>query len=257
MWSEATLLDAVVAHFGATQPIHLLRQVEVENRRIDGILAVGDKRVGIEAKTSRADFRNESDAKREPTERATNESVYLCPPGLIEEGDLPYGWGLWWAIGPASIRVVRQPSWRGSWLRSADALATSLLRRAAATERRVRVAERVSDPVGALVAAEEEVQRLEGLLAQHRAAVAREKARAQDAAEQVLALAGEQVCSTCESPIVYTRVGKWRHVDRSWDGMCEARRSELERRRRKALTGAEYVGVPAPRIVPAGVPTDC
>lgn len=256
MWSEATLLDAVIAHFDARRPAHLLRQVEVEDRRIDAILLVGGKRVGIEAKTSRADFHNETNEKRRPTERASNGCVYLCPPGVIERADLPYGWGLWWATGPASIKVVQQPLWHGVHPFATDALANALTRRAAATERRVRAAERAEDPVAALVAVDDSVRALEASLAQARETVRRERARAQHAAEQVAAVLGDQVCAACDEPIAYARTGGWRHVDREQQRHCEADRAEAERQRRMEKFACEYGSIPAPPIVPASVSTD-
>lgn len=257
MWSEQTLLDAVVADFGAHQPIHLLRQVEIEDRRIDAVLIIGERRIGIEAKTNRADFRRESDAKRAPTWSACHECVYLSPPGVIEPRDLPDGWGLWHAITPALVAVVREGMRHGAHPYAADRLLTAVMRRAATTERRIRVAERTDDPAGALAAVDAEVMRLEGLLAAQSGATAREKARAQDAAEQVLALTGPQVCSACDEPIVYTRVGAWRHVSRAQETTCEAARAEAERLRREVEFGAAYSAVPAPRVVPRDVSVDC
>lgn len=256
MWTEATLLDAVVAHFGRYQPVHLLRQVEMEDRRIDAVLVIGNRRVGIEAKVSRTDFRRESDSKRAPTWRACNETVYLCPPGLIEPSETPDGWGLWYAVGPDSVRVMRGGLRHGAHPHAADLLATSLAIRAAATERRVRAAERAEDPAAALVAVDAEVQRLEALLAQQQDAVRRERRRAQDAAEQVAAYVGAQVCSMCWNPIQYTRVGAWRHIDRSHDEDCDQRRAEAERLYRMSLTGAEYIVTTPPRIVPAHISID-
>ena len=256
MWTEDSLLDTAYAYLGRAQPVYLLRQVEVLDRRIDAVLVVNGRRLGIEVKTNRADFRRESDAKREPTERTMHGCVYLCPPGVIEVHELPDGWGLWYAIAPARLRVMKHHAARTPDSVASSLYATALTARAAAVERRVRAAERAEDPAAAIVAVDGEVRRLEGLLAARDAAVARERARAQDAAEQVLALVGEQTCSCCEQPIIYTRVGAWRHVDRTNDTVCEARRAEAERLRRKALTGAEYAAVQAPRITPRGVPTD-
>lgn len=256
MWTEDTLLDAATVSIGSRQPLHVLREVEVEDRRIDAVFVVGDKRVGVEAKATRQSFRAESDAKRQPTERACNGCVYLSPPGVVEPRDLPYGWGLWHAVGPASIKVVVKPLWHGVHPFAVDHLATYLARRLADVERRVRVAERTGDPAGALVGVDREIERLQGVLATRDAAVARERARAQDAAEQVAALLGEQVCSACGAPITYSRTGAWRHDDRQQEASCERLRADEEKARREAATGCEYVAVSAPRVVPAQLSTD-
>ena len=256
MWTEETLLDAATAAIGAQRPLHVLREVEVEDRRIDAIFVVGDKRVGVEAKVSRTSFRSETDAKRKPTERACNGCVYLSPPGVIEPRDLPWGWGLWHVTGPASIKVVQKPLWHGVHPFAADPLANYLARRLADVERRVRAAERSDDPTAALVAVDAEVQRLQGLLANRDATVARERARAQDAAEQVAAMMGRQKCADCGGGIAYSRTGAWRHDDRQQEAVCERQRAADERARREAETGCAYGAVPAPRVLPAHLSTD-
>jgi hypothetical protein len=257
VWTEASLLDSVMTAIGGVRPLHLLRQVEVESRRVDAIAILGDRRIAIEAKVSRADFGRESDEKRAPSWRATHGCVYLCPPGLIEADDLPSGWGLWWALSPTRIRVVEDPRWHEPDLPALDALSTSLARRTAALEDRVRVAEAHLDPTAALVAAGDEAQRLSGLLATRDAAVARERARAEDAAEQVLAALGPQRCADCDEVVTYTRTGAWRHPDAEREARCERSRAEQERQRRARATGAEYLSVKAPRVMPAGVSAPC
>ena len=253
MWREDTLLDAALASIGQHQPVYMLRQVAVADRRIDAVAVVPGGRVGIEAKTSLVDFHRETDAKREPTWRATHACVYLCPDGLIEQRDLPHGWGLWYATGPATVRVVRQPQWHQPEPGAVDRYASDLTERAAAVERRIRIAQQAEDPAAAQAAADREVQRLEGLLARQCEATERERARAQDAAEQVAALFGEQVCAACGEPITYRSTGAWKHRERAQERRCEDERAEVERLRREALTGARYGKVPAPRVIPAGL----
>lgn len=246
-WTEGSLLDVLIAGVGASQPAHLLRQVVVGDRRIDGILVLGGRRVGIEVKTSRADFKREHDAKRDPTWRACHGCVYLSPPNVIQEADLPPEWGLWHVLDETTIVAVRAPTWHVPDTFATDALATELTRRTAATDDRLRHPGTAEEAAALTL----EVERLQGLLAGRESAVARERARAQDAAEQVVAAAGEDaVCSECKEPILYTRVHGWRHLMIDAEEPCEALRAETERRRREAATGAAYVSAPAPRVKP-------
>jgi len=250
VWSERTLLDAALAHHGAREPAHLLRQVQMVGRRIDAVLALGNVRIGIEAKVSRADYQRETNEKRWPTWYACHECVYLAPPDVIDPDTLPRGWGLWEVLSPDRVVTRRPPIPHEPMPGHVGALATSLLRRAAAVESRER------DP-GDPVVLRAEVERLEGLLAHRDAAVARERARAQRAAEQVLATLGEQPCSMCGDAIRYTRYGRWEHVDRSREAPCEEARAAAERARRMAATGAEYGRVQAPPVLPEPLSTDC
>lgn len=259
-WTEARVLDAVEAHFDAIAPSMMLRQVECRDenmrmRRLDGVVVSDtlDARVAIEAKTSRADYRNETPSKRSAAERIGHTCYYAAPIDVIPIDTLPDGWGLLEVHDDGvSLVAPAQMRWPAplpdSWVRL-------LMWRTAATERRLRDPQTLREERGALSL---EVERLQSLLGDRDMALAREKKRAQDAAEQVMAVVGDAACSepACGKPITYTRINGWRHESRVVDTECEALRAETERRRRETLTGAAYIPVPAPRVTPAGVTTE-
>lgn len=243
MGTEAVLLAALLDAVGRERPAYLLPQVQVGARRIDAVLLVAGERIGVEVKTSRADFRRESDEKRAPTYAACHACLYLSPPGVIEPDDLPPGWGLWHVVDGRAVR--RHPAERHEPTPEAvERLAVDLVERAAVLHRRV------TEPgdVGALRA---HIEALEGRLASRQDAVERERARAQDAADQVAAALGRQRCDACRQPIEYTRTSAWRHVERAVEHACRAARTDAERRRLEAMTGARYARVTPPRIIPA------
>lgn len=64
-------------------------------RRIDGLLYANQKLIAIEVKVSVADFRRETEAKREPWEKITHQFVYATPKGLLDPKELPPHCGLW------------------------------------------------------------------------------------------------------------------------------------------------------------------
>lgn len=229
----------------------MIRQVEHGGRRIDGLIVYPDgRRKAIEAKTSRADFQRETDAKRHASWTLADECYYAAPSTIISTADLPYGWGLLHvraggatAVAPATSHGVRRLSHED---------VARLAGRLAHLERRLSDPQDAEERAAALAV---DVERLEGLLAAQRAATAREVERANQAAEQVLLARGEDLyCVACNGLLAYTRVHGWRHRSKGLDETCDAQRAEAERRRREVLTGAAYVAVEPPRIRPSGRP---
>lgn len=69
---------------------------EPRKRRIDALLVgPGGVRTAIEIKTSVADFRRETEAKRRPWIQCCSRFVYATPRGLLDPADIPLGIGLW------------------------------------------------------------------------------------------------------------------------------------------------------------------
>lgn len=247
-WTEAGILDAVEAHYQRAEPCRMLRQVEHAGRRIDGLVVYpGGDRVAVEAKTNRTDFRRETDAKRSASWSLAQRCVYAGPPQALPRAEMPSGWGLL-HVHEDVVEVLAHPQHHRAMLDSEQV--AGLLLRLAAAEDRLRVP-------GAPATLSAEVDRLAGLLSTQRAATARETARAEQAAEQVMLARGEDLyCTACDGLLTYTRVHGWRHARKGLDATCDAQRAEAERRRREVLTGAAYVAVEPPRVRPTGRPVD-
>lgn len=65
-------------------------------RRIDALMFEGSGvRTAVEVKTTRADFRRESEAKRRAWRHYTDRFVYVAPAGVIPRDELADGCGLW------------------------------------------------------------------------------------------------------------------------------------------------------------------
>lgn len=77
-------------------------------RRIDGLLYASSKLIAVEVKVSVADFKRETDAKREPWERVTHQFVYATPKGLLNPNDLPAHCGLWEVDNNGSITIAKR-----------------------------------------------------------------------------------------------------------------------------------------------------
>lgn len=77
-------------------------------RRIDGLLYASSKLIAIEVKVSVADFKRETEAKREPWERVTHQFVYATPKGLLNPIDLPAHCGLWEVNSNGSITITKR-----------------------------------------------------------------------------------------------------------------------------------------------------
>lgn len=77
-------------------------------RRIDGLLFAGSKLIAVEVKVSVADFKRETNAKREPWERVTHQFVYATPKDLLKPSDLPAHCGLWEVGSNGSITITKR-----------------------------------------------------------------------------------------------------------------------------------------------------
>ena len=71
----------------------------------------------VEGKVSRADFLADRNKpfRQEPSQGMGDWRFMMCPPGLIQVGDLPAGWGLLWAAGKTIRRVHGVPGNTGWW----------------------------------------------------------------------------------------------------------------------------------------------
>lgn len=219
---------------------------------------VGHRRIAVEVKVSRADYRNETDAKRQPAEESAHQTYYAAPAGIIDPATLPPGWGLievyrdaeacaagkGWDLGglgvPAKVRkrpVERTP------VCDLDYLAAAGFRRASRAEERIR---RGEDDVAKVPGLEAEVNRLLGQLARRDEALARARTEAREWASRALAIEGMQECADCAQPIRYVR-REWRHVNPLDDAPCTDKRAEADRLDRERRYGARYThGYPGP-----------
>ena len=71
----------------------------------------------IECKTSRADFLADKNKvfRRTPGLGMGDWRFYLCPPGIIQVGDLPKGWGLLYAT-PKTIQKIHGVPSNARWI---------------------------------------------------------------------------------------------------------------------------------------------
>jgi len=86
-------------------------------RRIDALM-VGSMdshgeypRTAVEIKTSRADFKRDTEAKRKAWFAVSHRFVYLVPEGLIKPEEVPAGCGLWYWVNNgsySSITIVKR-----------------------------------------------------------------------------------------------------------------------------------------------------
>jgi hypothetical protein len=252
--TEAQVLDHVAEFFASLGLDHaMLRQVPVGDRRLDALIVTSGPSIAIEAKTSRADFRRETDQKRSAAWEIAEVCMYAAPAGVIHPDTLPTGWGLIEVPDGRGTPAVLVPGERHELVMPMDRLHDTLLRRCARHEDALRAP---TTPETERVALLDQIARLEETLARQADVVRRERDRAQHAAEQVLAQVGDQVCSACEQPITYARVGGWRHVDRALDEPCRARRQETERVRRESTYGVRYIASYTPPVVPLALAAD-
>lgn len=224
-------------------------------RTIDALLVrnwtsgVGHRRIAVEVKVSRSDYRNETPAKREPAEHAAHQTVYAAPAGLIAPATLPAGWGLievhdtrgaaaratGHPLGPR-CRVRVRPAPR-SPVCDLDYLVAATTRRASRAEEKIRAG--ADDAV--VPALREEVERLAGMLYRRDQALTRTQDRLRAARAQVAAVAGPQVCADCGQPVRFTVNATWAHVEETVGRACERARAEAHRARRQAETGTAYL----------------
>lgn len=244
MTTEQGILDAVERHLTGLAPAVMIRQVQVQDRRLDAlVIEHGGERHAIEAKVTREDFLRESDPKRAPAERFAHRTWYAAPPGVIAASEVPADWGLLvtsrYHVVVAAAATLRRPA----PLPEPDV--TVLTFRLAYVERRLR-----EDPAGAPALAAE-VERLQGVVSRRDAALARAEERVDTATAAVHAALGERLpCDACGEPVTYRRVGRWVHVGRGKERACEARRAEQARLERERETMAAYGPVPAPPVMP-------
>lgn len=249
-WTETLVLDAVQEHFDSTGPVQMIRQVEVDDRRLDAVvIELAGIRHGIEAKVTRADYRSETDAKRSASERFAHHCWYAAPQGVIDPDSLPERWGLI-EVSNGGVSIARPALGEVAMDACGNRVASVALWRAAVAEERQRTP---GDPVALAV----EIERLQAVLATRDAALGREVERARKAREQMLAALGQEVsCGQCGSAIRYSIAGVWRHVDTSRDRRCASDRAETLRLLREKETGARYGRLEPPPIVPAQLSTD-
>ncbi len=71
-----------------------------------GLSLEGDS-ILIEVKTSKSDFKADSKKpwRRDPKQGIGDQRVYLAPEGLLEVGEIPYGWQLWEIYGVNQPRL--------------------------------------------------------------------------------------------------------------------------------------------------------
>ena len=106
----------------------------------------GHERVAIEVKVSKADYRNETPAKRAPAEASAHRCAYAAPAGLIDPTTLPDGWGLIevhavqpeWATEPRFDLKWRTKATRREPTADLDYLVSAGFRRASRAEERIR-----------------------------------------------------------------------------------------------------------------------
>lgn len=252
--TEEQVLDHVAEFFTVLGLDHaMLRQVPVGDRRLDALIVTAGPSIAIEVKTSRADFRRDTDEKRSAAWEVAEVCLYATPAGLLDTTMLPDGWGLIECPDNHGTPAIMVAGVRHELVMPLDRLHETLLRRAARLEDALR---QPTTPATERVALLDQIARLEETVARQAETVRRERARAQHAAEQVLAHVGSQVCSACREPIGYVRVGGWRHTDPTCEEPCRVARQEAERQRRERVHGVSYIRSYTPPVVPLALATD-
>lgn len=243
-------------------------------RTIDVMLArtwasgVGFRRIGVEVKVSRADYRNETPAKREPVEHAAHQTYYATPAGLLRPEELPAGWGLFevyadersyragkgWEVGEAGrfalvkcrVRATdRVPDC------NLDYLASVCARRASRAEERIR---RGEDDAAAVPGLRADVERLTMQLDRRDTALDRERSRVRSLRELVAAAEGGHDCADCGKPVALDTRSRsmyaWKHRAKADDVACEQARAEADRAAKEARYGTRYLRGWAPPVEP-------
>lgn len=216
---------------------------------------VGHRRIAIEVKISRSDFRNETDLKRLPAEQSAHQCYYAAPAGLLTPKDLPKGWGLievypdteayeegtGWPLGHFTLHPRVRTRVRAVEAHPScdlDYLVSAAMRRGSRAEERIR---RGEDDAAAVPALRVEVESLHQKLARREQALDREKNRTALLLSQYLAAVGEQMCADCGKAIGYqTRTAQWKHREVDDQIACLAAREEADRKRREETVGARY-----------------
>lgn len=224
---------------------------------------VGFQRVAIEVKVSKSDYRNETEIKRAPAERAAHLTYYAAPAGLIEPDTLPEGWGLievhatreeydaakgWqlgeWRVGQhTDVAKVRVRAAKRTPECSLEYLVSAGMRRASRAEERIR---RGGEDAVEIPALRAQVARLEGQLERREATVARERERVRAMRQELLAMQDGQVCSECRHPIRLSTDRRsvwgyqWVHDEDRQEGVCTEARAEADRLRKEQAYGSRY-----------------
>lgn len=230
---------------------------------------IGHRRIAIEVKVSRSDYRNEHALKREPAEFAAHQTYYATPAGLIDPGALHPGWGLLevyadadayaagkgWEVGSygtgALVKCRTRPADRTPGC-DLDYLVSAFARRASRAEERIR---RGADNAAKVPALEAEVDRLAQQLERRDGTIQRERDKVRRLKDLAAAIEGGQVCADCgwlvglDVKARFTGV-VWRHRDADQEKRCEADRSEANRLEREARFGARYMRGMAPPVEP-------
>lgn len=232
-----------------------LKSYHINERTIDAFLVrcwsgeKGHERIAFEVKTSKADYRNETDEKRAPAEASAHRCAYVTPAGLLDPAELPPGWGL---VEVHEDRADRPNGlgWRAAWVKKParrdpmcdlDYLVTAGFRRASRAEESIRTG---AVPAAEYARMEREAASLRGIADRAQATARREMQRAKLARSEILALAGSQECADCDEKVTWKRGGTndstWSHVNPAHDKPCHTARQEIDRKRREAATGSTY-----------------
>ncbi len=279
-WTSGEVLDALRSAYGVagstlvTDEWAFLTEVPLRTgvgkwagneRRIDLMLVrcwssgIGHRRLAVEVKVSRADFRNETDLKRAPAEHSAHHTYYAAPVGIIPVEDLPAGWGLrevypdmeayragrGWEVGVygtgALVRCRRRPADRTPGC-DLNYLVSAYARRASRAEERIR---RGDDDASAVVGLRADVERLTGQLERRDDAILRERQRVVALREVTAAMEGGHVCADCEQPIGLDTRNRyagatWKHRSAADHDACMAARAEADRAGKEARFGTRY-----------------
>lgn len=180
----------------------------------------GHERLAIEVKVTRADYRNETPAKRAPAEASAQRCAYAAPAGVIDPATLPDGWGLI-EVGDDGALTWRKSAKRRTPTVDVNYLTSAGFRRASRAEEKIRRGESAAAEIVVLRA---EVESLRGVALRATEARDREMLRAKAARAELLVLAGQSGCSTCGQPLTWLRGGRyeglWEHKDRSHERVC-------------------------------------
>lgn len=255
--TEPAVLTAadVVTHLRAWMPgWALIEQVPYRDRRIDVLIVSPDGyRVAIEVKVSGADYRHETDAKREASWLLAHLCYYAAPAGVIDPATIPEGWGLLTIDSDGEIASPVVATRHVTPVHDEKYLLGYLTLRLAQVETEIRTA---GTPRGEVARLRRDAERLRGVADRAGQAAVREKERAQAARSELLSLEGAQECGYCHADVTWQRGGdsdrQWVHVstDPTIARRCRVLRVEANKARRQAATGAEYLGGYPDPIVP-------
>lgn len=198
----------------------------LNERKIDVLLVrnwmggKGHERIAFEVKVTRADYRQDTDLKRNPAEVSAHKCAYAAPAGLIDPTTLPAGWGLIEVSEDAAPKWVVKPA-RRTPTADLDYLVSAGFRRASRAEEKIRRGDSDAAEVAALRA---ENERLKGVAARAVEARDREMARSKAARSELMSRFGvKPVCAACGEPIAWTRgryESQWEHTDVMQERAC-------------------------------------